>query len=80
MDRQHAERVYFEQLKRTVPISAVLERYGILSDLKRVGSQLKGCCPIHQGSNSKQFVVDLNKGLPDYPDVSAAFLLGAKKR
>ena len=46
-----------------MPISAVLERYGILSDLKRVGSQLKGCCPIHQGSNPKQFAVDLNKGL-----------------
>ena len=63
MDREHAERVYFEQLKRTVSIGAVLERYGILSDLKRVGSQHKGCCPIHQGSNPKQFVVDLNKGL-----------------
>ena len=64
MNRDHAQRVLFEQLKRTVPISAVLERYGILSELKRVGTQLKGCCPIHHGSNNpKQFVVDVNKGV-----------------
>jgi len=55
MDREHAERVYFEQLKRTVSIEAVLARYGV--ELKRQGSTLKGCCPIHQGSNARQFVV-----------------------
>jgi len=63
MDREHAARVYFEQIKRTVPLAAILERYGILSELKRVGTQLKGCCPIHNGSNSRQFVVDLNKNV-----------------
>src|SRR6266702_2104366 len=63
MNQQHARRIYFEQIKRSVSITDVLERYGILSELKRVGSQLKGCCPIHHGSNSRQFVVDLNKNL-----------------
>jgi hypothetical protein len=28
MNRENAERVYFEQLKRTVSIEAVLARYG----------------------------------------------------
>jgi hypothetical protein len=40
----------------------VLQRYGVLAELKKIGSQLFGRCPIHQGSNQKQFVVDLNKG------------------
>lgn len=63
MNTQHARRVYFEQLKRSVPISAVLARYGI--ELKRSGSgsDLKGCCPIHHGSNPNQFHVDENKNL-----------------
>ncbi|HEX2841394.1 CHC2 zinc finger domain-containing protein [Hyphomicrobium sp.] len=45
-------------LVRRVPLAAVLERYGLLGDLKRIGTSLTGCCPIHRGSNRKQFVVD----------------------
>jgi hypothetical protein len=37
----------------------VLSRYGILGNLKRMGTQFRGCCPIHHGSNTKQFVADL---------------------
>lgn len=55
MNREHAQRVYFEQLKRTVSIEAVLARYGI--ELKGQGATLKGCCPIHKGSNPNQFAV-----------------------
>lgn len=55
MKSEHAERVYFEQVKRAVPIEAVLSRYGI--ELKRHGASLKGRCPIHEGSNPTQFVV-----------------------
>ena len=62
MNRKHAERIYFEQVKRTVPIGAVLARYGI--ELKRQGSGiLQGRCPVHHGSNPRQFVVDENKAL-----------------
>jgi hypothetical protein len=61
VSRDHAQRVLFEQLKRTVPISAVLAKYGI--ELKRQGNSLKGRCPVHKGSNSRQFVVDEAKGL-----------------
>jgi hypothetical protein len=55
MNREHAERVYFEQVKRAVSIEFVLARYGI--ELKRHGASLKGPCPIHGGSNRTQFVV-----------------------
>ena len=41
-----------------MPLTIVLERYGILGDLKRIGAQPVGTCPIHQGSNKKQFVVN----------------------
>jgi hypothetical protein len=55
----HAERVYFEQLRRVVRLESVIARYGVLDQLKRSGQQLVGCCPIHRGRNRKQFVVDL---------------------
>jgi hypothetical protein len=58
MKRDHAQRVLFEQLKRTVPIEAVLARYGI--ELRREGNSLKGRCPIHKGRNPRQFVVSNN--------------------
>jgi hypothetical protein len=63
MNREHAQRVYYEQLKRAVPLSSVLARYHVLDKLKRSGRQLAGCCPIHGGSNKRQFVVDLDKQL-----------------
>ena len=61
MNRDHAQRVYFEQIKRVVRLESVLARYGVLDDLKRSGRQLTGCCPIHHGTNTKQFVVDLEQ-------------------
>jgi DNA primase len=64
LNTEHARRVInFQELKRVVPIIAVLERYGILPELKRIGSQLFGACPIHKGTNRKQFVVDANKNV-----------------
>ena len=64
MNSEHARRVYdFQEIKRVVPLTAVLERYGILSELKRSGTQLHGVCPIHHGRNRKQFVVDPQKNL-----------------
>jgi hypothetical protein len=48
---------------RRVPITAVLERYGLLAELKRIGQSFTGRCPIHKGSNCKQFVVDPARNL-----------------
>jgi hypothetical protein len=56
--------VDFAELRRIAPLSFILSHYGLDAELKRVGShQLRGRCPIHKGSNSQQFVVDLNKDL-----------------
>ena len=55
----HLRRVLaFQDYKRALPpLTAVLEHYGLLAGMKRVGSQLFSSCPIHGGSNKKQFVV-----------------------
>lgn len=56
-------RVPFEVIRRTVPLTTILEHYGVLRDLKKHGRQLHGACPIHGGSNPRQFVVDPIKSL-----------------
>lgn len=63
MNELHARRVLDFQSIRRVPLAAVLERYDLLSQLKRIGSQHFGACPIHSGTNKKQFVCDLNTNL-----------------
>lgn len=55
INRRHAERIYFEQIKRLVNLPMVLAHYGI--ELRRQGQQLYGPCPIHRGSNKRQFTV-----------------------
>ena len=50
--------VDFAHLKRLVPLTLILSRYGFDDAFKRVGVQLKGACPIHNGSNTRQFVID----------------------
>jgi DNA primase len=39
----------------------VLERYGLLKNLRRQGSELNGCCPIHKGTNQESFRVSVTK-------------------
>jgi hypothetical protein len=51
----------FAQVRRAVPLALVISHYGLDAEFKRVGSQLRGCCPIHKGTNPQQFVVDLRK-------------------
>lgn len=50
----------FAKLKQAVSIERVLDAYGVT--LKRSGTQLVGCCPIHKGANAKAFVVSPQKG------------------
>jgi hypothetical protein len=59
LHRPHEPPVDIAHLKRVVSLAMVLSRYGILSQLKRVGSQLAGPCPVHDGSDPRQFVVHL---------------------
>ena len=56
---QSAPFVDFEAIRRMVPLGAILSHYHLDAELKRVGSQLSGSCPIHQATNPGQFVVDL---------------------
>src|SRR5207249_17875 len=56
---QARNRIDLAELKRVVSLEMVLAHYGVLNNLKRVGAQLAGCCPIHNGSNPKQFIVHL---------------------
>jgi DNA primase len=53
--------VDFSQLKLLVPIERVLDRYGLTPGMKRLGADLRGPCPVHQGSNPTQFSVDPDK-------------------
>lgn len=48
-------------LKQLIPIGAVLARYPFA--LRRRGSELVGCCPLHGGSHDRQFVVSLSKNV-----------------
>ena len=55
--------VDFKEIKDTVSIEMVLEHYGVLDKLKKSGRNLVGCCPIHQGSNPRQFSVNLESNM-----------------
>ena len=53
----------FAHIRRAVPLALVISHYGLDAEFKRVGSQLRGRCPIHKGTNPQQFVVDLQKSV-----------------
>ena len=44
-------------------MAMVLEHYGLLPALKESGKNLVGCCPIHKGSNPRQFSVNLERNI-----------------
>ena len=47
--------VDFKEVKNVVSMQMVLEKYG--AKLKKSGDNHVGCCPIHKGTNSRQFSV-----------------------
>ena len=55
--------VDYKELKASITIEMVLERYGVLSELKKSGRNLAGRCPIHRGSNPRQFSVNPAKNI-----------------
>ncbi len=55
--------VDYRELKATVNFRDVLSRYGLLEKLKKSGQNLTGCCPVHGGSNDRQFSVNIDKGI-----------------
>lgn len=46
-------------VKAATTLEQVLTHYGILEKLEPSGSSLRGCCPIHKGTNPKQFSATL---------------------
>lgn len=55
------EWVDFEQVKKSVTIVQILERYGLMTKLHRRGDSLSGPCPIHNGENATAFRVSISK-------------------
>lgn len=51
----------FAKLKEEISIDQVLDMLDI--DLNKSGKQLRGFCPIHEGSEPREFVVTPAKGL-----------------
>jgi len=55
--------VDFKGIKDKVSMEMVLERYGLIDLLKKSGDNLVGRCPIHNGSNPRQFSVNLERNI-----------------
>ena len=51
--------VDYKLLKTCVSIIMVLDHYGWVRELKGTGNTVRSTCPIHNGSNDKQFVVNI---------------------
>ena len=56
------EWVDFKEIKTAVTMEMVLDHYGI-TGLKKSRSELRGKCPIHRGSDTKHFTVNLSKSV-----------------
>jgi len=48
----------YAHIRRVVTITMILSRYGLLETMRRSGVQLRGACPVHRGTNKRQFLVD----------------------
>lgn len=55
--------VSYKELKAKVTIEQILRRYGLWDTLKPSGQSLVGCCPIHHGTNPRQFTVNPDKNI-----------------
>ena len=55
--------VDYKEIKSTVTMEMALKHYGLFESLKRSGHNLVGCCPIHKGTNPRQFSVNLDNNI-----------------
>ena len=55
--------VDYKEIKAHITIKMVLDRYGLFENLKQSGKNYAGCCPIHQGTQPRQFTVNLDKNI-----------------
>lgn len=54
------EKVDFKDLKDEVSFEQVVEMLGL--NLRQEGNQLRGCCPIHNGTDKREFVITPTAG------------------
>jgi hypothetical protein len=57
----HENWVDYRQIKEQVSIQMVLDKYGVKT--KKSGKNHVSCCPIHDGTDPRQFSVNLEKGI-----------------
>ena len=55
--------VDFAALKQRVSILQVIAMLNLTAGLKAEGDRLVGCCPIHKGSDEREFIVTPARGL-----------------
>lgn len=55
--------VEYNEIKAQVSMEMVLRHYQLFDDMKPSGKNHISCCPIHQGSNPRQFSVNLDRNL-----------------
>lgn len=53
----------YKRIKKSVTIEQVLRHYDLWDGLKPSGRSMIGCCPIHQGTNPRQFSVNPEKNI-----------------
>lgn len=64
MPNQNKENwVDYKELKARVNLEMVLNRYGVFEKLTPSGANLVSVCPIHKGSNPRQFSVNLERSI-----------------
>lgn len=63
MSKEKENWVDYKDIKSRVTMETVLASYGLLEGLQAKGTSLKGPCPIHGGSNARQFVVSTEKNV-----------------
>ena len=55
--------VEYKEIKENISLEMVLRHYKIFDRFKSAGENLVSCCPIHQGSNPRQFSTNLTRNL-----------------
>lgn len=63
MNKKSKNWIDYKEIKGKVSMEMILKHYGLLDKLKPSGRSLTGCCPIHQGTNTRQFSVNLQKNV-----------------
>ncbi len=58
--------VDYKKIKSTITMEMILRHYGIFDKMKLAGNKtnsLVGCCPIHKGTNDRQFSVNVERNI-----------------